>query len=578
MARQPDPLAALALAMSSAPGRYALLLGSGISVGAGVPTGWAVVKELALKLAVAAGESPSLADPIGWYKEAHGDDPDYSGLLEAVGPTAPARQELLAEYFRPDPDDPGAMQPSRAHRAIARLVQKGLVRVIVTTNFDRLTEQALQEAGIDPIVVANEEAAAGTVPLAHTPFTLIKVHGDYLDPNIRNTVGELSRYGTALDALLDRVFDDYGIIVAGWSADWDPALRSAIERCPSRRYGTYWAARGNLTEQAGRLLAHRGGVSIPIEDADNFFEGLANTTESLAEMRSSPTTIGTTVAKTKKWLPDPVHRIRLDDLATTAVEVCLESIPDPNPAEATNETYLSDVRLVEEASAELVSILSLIAAWADRPDHISLLERVFERLAGPMDETTYSGLTAWRKLRNYPFLLAVYAAGLGAVHARNWPTIASVLTVRGTNSNGTEGAETVAARSLSWHVLEENPILEAYHQRKVKTPTSSYLHDQLGSILRESLRIDSARFEDLFDEWEFLLQVVAVDQQGFAPYGRWTWRTWHQLSHVPRGAADAARTDLSAAGLFDSEDRTTSERYEEVVESYLKSARESFRM
>ena len=34
--------------------------------------------------------------------------------------------------------------PARAHRAIARLVATGVVRVIITTNFDRLLEQAIQ--------------------------------------------------------------------------------------------------------------------------------------------------------------------------------------------------------------------------------------------------------------------------------------------------------------------------------------------------------------------------------------------------------------------------------------------------
>ena len=100
----PDPLASLAVTLESSPGRYALLVGSGISASAGVPTGWAVVKDLALKLAVAAGEDPELDNPIGWYRNTHGSDPDYSGLLEAIAPTAPARQELLSSYFAPGDD------------------------------------------------------------------------------------------------------------------------------------------------------------------------------------------------------------------------------------------------------------------------------------------------------------------------------------------------------------------------------------------------------------------------------------------------------------------------------------------
>lgn len=38
---------------------------------------------------------------------------------------------------------------------IARLVAAGHVRVIITTNFDRLIENALREHGVEPTVIAS---------------------------------------------------------------------------------------------------------------------------------------------------------------------------------------------------------------------------------------------------------------------------------------------------------------------------------------------------------------------------------------------------------------------------------------
>jgi NAD-dependent SIR2 family protein deacetylase len=35
--------------------------------------------------------------------------------------------------------------PSVAHRAVARLMQAGTIRVVLTVNFDRLFEKALQD-------------------------------------------------------------------------------------------------------------------------------------------------------------------------------------------------------------------------------------------------------------------------------------------------------------------------------------------------------------------------------------------------------------------------------------------------
>ena len=46
-----DPTLALALGLSASPGVYAMLLGSGTSTAAGVPTGWGVVTDLIRKVA-----------------------------------------------------------------------------------------------------------------------------------------------------------------------------------------------------------------------------------------------------------------------------------------------------------------------------------------------------------------------------------------------------------------------------------------------------------------------------------------------------------------------------------------------
>ena len=68
---------------------------------------------------------------------------------------------------------------------------------------------------------------------------MLKLHGDYLNTRIRNTPQELEKYPEEYNRLLDRIFDEFGLIVCGWSAEWDAALRDAIYRAVSRRYTTY---------------------------------------------------------------------------------------------------------------------------------------------------------------------------------------------------------------------------------------------------------------------------------------------------------------------------------------------------
>lgn len=137
-----DPLVSLAFALYSNKGAYALLLGSGVSRSAGIPTGWEVVLDLLRKVAKLEGEDPE-PDPEGWFTKKHGESPEYSKLLDLVAKTATERQRLLKRYFEPSEEErsQGLKRPTPAHRAIAELARDGYVRVILTTNFDRLLER-----------------------------------------------------------------------------------------------------------------------------------------------------------------------------------------------------------------------------------------------------------------------------------------------------------------------------------------------------------------------------------------------------------------------------------------------------
>lgn len=111
------------------------------------------------------------------------------------------------------------------------------VRVILTLNFDHLTEQALRAEGIEPTVIATPADVAGMAPLHTLDCCVIHLHGDYLNPtSMLNTVAELEAYHPETAALLQRVLEDYGLIVAGWSSRYDPALRAAISAHYPSRY------------------------------------------------------------------------------------------------------------------------------------------------------------------------------------------------------------------------------------------------------------------------------------------------------------------------------------------------------
>ena len=270
-----DPTVRLALALSSSRGAYAALLGSGLSAAAGIPTGRQIVADLIAK--VAALEGTELGDdPFAWYRGRFGEEPDYSTLLDELATSPTQRSELLRGYFEPTDEQrrQGLRVPGASHHALAQLAARGYITVFLTTNFDRLLEHALERAGVEPTTLGTPDSLEGTGALARNRCTVIKVNGDYLDTRIKNTPAELDSYHPAVERLLDRVLDEYGLIVCGWSADWDTALRRAFERVTTHRYATFWAARRPPTGEAARLFTLRRAELVTIKDADTLFTDL----------------------------------------------------------------------------------------------------------------------------------------------------------------------------------------------------------------------------------------------------------------------------------------------------------------
>ena len=163
-----DPFLPLAFSLFSNSGAYAVLAGAGVSRGAGLPTAWDIVVDLISQIAGDDADELTSDTAAAWYEKRFGQTPTYSDVVEKLALTPTERQGLLRKYFEPSVDDHGAaFGPSGAHRAIARMMQVGLIRVVLTMNFDRLFEQALRELQIEPTIVATEADAQGLAPL-HT--------------------------------------------------------------------------------------------------------------------------------------------------------------------------------------------------------------------------------------------------------------------------------------------------------------------------------------------------------------------------------------------------------------------------
>ena len=501
-----DHLTRLSFSIYENRGVYAFLIGSGVSRAAGIPTGWEITIDLIRRIALAQGEDEQ-PDWAVWYRETAGKEPDYSELIAELGLSPEERRSILQSYIEPTEEDreEGRKVPTAAHYAIADLVRAEHVRVLVTTNFDRLLENALRERGVEPTVVPSVDALQGAEPLTHSRCYLLKLHGDYKDARIRNTDTELSSYPPEFDALLDRVLDEHGLIVCGWSGEWDHALRRAILRSPARRYSMFWAARGKPNDRAAELIAHRNAQLVPIADADDFYSGVRDRLKTLAlSHRQSPGSIDLLVNSTKRYLTKPEHRIQLDELFTSEARALLKGLDAAeSPGQDTSdvEEFRRRVAIYGATTEPLARMVGVLGRWGHGGELTMLMDivrSIHHRAAQG------SGLASSSGLGSYPAVLLVTAFGIGLTRSQSWETLHQFLSQQVESPRNLGSARLVdelflSAWSGSQYIDWRN--LEGFERRK--TALSDHLCDVFANWGESFLGL-VPNFEFLYETWEIV--------------------------------------------------------------------------
>ena len=409
----------LALGMHANPGAYAVVAGSGVSLSSGMPSAWDVVRTLCNRVA-AMHSAGSQADPIAWYRQEIGEEPTYTALLDRLAPTAAERSTLLRPFFEPTDEEraQGLKQPTATHRAIANLVSQGAVRLIVTTNFDRLFEDALNEMGIRPHVISSADDIRGAPPPIHSKCVIVKVHGDYLDTRTRNTVAELAAYDLELDTYLRRTLADFGIVVTGWSAQWDPALGEVLRTTPSP-FSSYWTVRGELNEAAEAIAVARGAIRVPVSGADDFFTDLVDRVASLRDLAGKlDVDTATLIGTFKRLMTDSQNRIRMHDIGmreANALHERMSQLQAANPdGQAMTLTEAGAVAQGIPKSAERsLALFAQLGFWGEQ-SHDDLRRRMLERLGNHTRPNRFSEMLF--ALRALPATLALFVVGPLLVH------------------------------------------------------------------------------------------------------------------------------------------------------------------
>lgn len=460
-------------------------------------------------------------------------DAKYSDVLELLGANKQARQTLIRGYFEKDADaDETEKAPTKAHRAIAQLVKGGFLKTIVTTNFDRLMEIALQEVGISPVVIATQAQVIGAGPIHRNTCTVIKLHGDYLDPDILNIESELESYTPELNRLLDQVFDEYGIVTCGWSADYDIALRAALERRATRRYACYWTHRGPIAATAEMLTASQGFIRASIDDADSFFFELASKVKAAAELTAiHPVSEALLIAEAKRALSSPARAIAFRDIA---IRTLAETERQLKASAAFGNDGQISAQVVTPRLKELIAItrpmrrIMALSIFFHDKEMVEIAVTCFRRLLA-LSASQRSGATVFIHLKRAIPVSLLASAGVASLASGNFQTFGKMLELRDPHFHS-EDVPVYYGHYFS-NVVDESRLIIG--QETALTALSNFFFGELRDEFLE-LAPDNEHFESLFDQYELLTAMLhvcpsdpstVITSEGvWAPPGRFVWR------------------------------------------------------
>lgn len=541
-------ITSLASSIHARPGSYALLIGSGVSRASGIQSGWEIATDLTKRVAIL--EDGDQSDSVTWYKQSHGADVDYSQLLEMLATSRGDRQALLKNYLS-SAGEGKSYQPTEAHVAIAQLVKKNFVRIILTTNFDRLIENALAAEGIRPLVIYDEGSAFSAPPLYHADVVVIKIHGDIESPNLKNTINELANYGPNMAAVLREVFSNFGLLICGWSGQWDTKLGQLLHENPCEHFSSYWTHVGPIENAMMELVSKRKSLAIQIDDAETFFPQLASRISALeGVVLRQPNTREILISEIKTSMVNPERRVILEDLINDVARGVIfrtREIASEFPRHFEVEKYQEIALLLAKETKLLSAALTTLGFYGRGLDHEDLVIRALNLMANAPQER--SGIAHFLNLQKLPLVLALYSLGIGCLLRRDLSMLTRCLReIRPTDENGKPRSLLLAANPIA--AIESDLITSP---KKMKTGSSDFVFENLKAFALQ-FAIDEATFNETYDNLEYLFSIISMHEFSWAPMGRFTWR--HHMREVDPfdGQVSRIRAELIAAGLFDGDD------------------------
>jgi NAD-dependent SIR2 family protein deacetylase len=243
---------------------FCLFLGAGASCSSGIRSAGEMTAEWRAKVYVDLNKESALdvneASVSGikrWLSEHAGEWYDaareYSSLIERLYPLAPNRRKFIEIEV-------AGKIPSIGYAYLVRLAENNVVRTIFTTNFDDLLNEAFYQLSSERALVCAHDSSVNTISITSGRTKIIKLHGDYLFEDIKNTPKETESLDTNMRQKLKEFLKEYGLIIVGYSGS-DKSITRILEDMSDEpiylENGLYWCFReeDEITAEALDILS-----------------------------------------------------------------------------------------------------------------------------------------------------------------------------------------------------------------------------------------------------------------------------------------------------------------------------------
>lgn len=337
-----------------------LLLGAGASFRSGVPTARDAVRYIARLVyserVLRGSRPPERVKPSeweSWLQEFRwfisGADrlaENFPLVVEHLLTPAEFRKRVLLDLMRP------VNGISAGYKVLADFVMRGLVRTVLTTNFDTCLPEALRERQphIRHIHEVNRYAGDYDQFNIYSKCQIVWLHGRAEQYSDRNAAGEINALDSGLMSRLRPMLDASPIIVIGYRGSEPSVMEGLFRQSKQGRLdfpnGVYWCIRdGEKPHASVEALARRLGSNFRLLEIAGFDELLSGLGTELAGQDRYAAVSQSTPPSVQLFDEHPIESASIDDLDfDLALSVLKEYCEKLGRAPLSRETLLPLMR------------------------------------------------------------------------------------------------------------------------------------------------------------------------------------------------------------------------------------------